>query len=51
MIGDSENDFIGANEAGIDFIGVTYGFGYNTENVRRSNFIFINNPKELLGLV
>lgn len=28
MIGDTENDQQGASEAGIDFLGVTYGFGY-----------------------
>lgn len=30
MIGDSENDAVGAQHAGVDFIGVTYGFGYKT---------------------
>lgn len=30
FIGDSENDAIGAEKAGIDFIGVTYGFGFKT---------------------
>jgi phosphoglycolate phosphatase len=29
MIGDSEYDAIGAEQAGIDFIGVTYGFGFD----------------------
>lgn len=28
MIGDSEYDFDAAKECGVDFIGVTYGFGY-----------------------
>ncbi len=28
MIGDSDNDAIGAEALGIDFIGVTYGFGF-----------------------
>jgi phosphoglycolate phosphatase len=28
LIGDSEYDAIGAEEAGVDFIGVTYGFGF-----------------------
>ena len=28
MIGDSDNDAIGAEKLGIDFIGVTYGFGF-----------------------
>lgn len=31
LIGDSEYDGIGAENAGIDFIGVTYGFGFRTE--------------------
>lgn len=28
MIGDSEYDALGAQKAGVDFIGVTYGFGF-----------------------
>ncbi len=28
LIGDSENDGIGANACGVDFIAVTYGFGF-----------------------
>lgn len=28
LIGDSNNDVIGAEEAGVKFIGVTYGFGF-----------------------
>lgn len=36
LIGDSSYDAEGAAEAGIDFIGVTYGFGFKTEeDVRR----------------
>ncbi|MCR1839485.1 HAD hydrolase-like protein [Murimonas intestini] len=36
MIGDSDNDAIGAAGLGIDFLGVTYGFGFrNQEEVRR----------------
>lgn len=30
MVGDSDNDAIGAKDLGIDFIGVTYGFGFRT---------------------
>lgn len=30
MIGDSENDGIGAQKAGIQFIGVTYGYGFQS---------------------
>lgn len=28
MVGDSDNDAIGANRIGVDFVGVTYGFGF-----------------------
>lgn len=31
MIGDSDNDAIGAEEIGVDFLGVTYGFGFKTK--------------------
>lgn len=30
MVGDSDNDAIGAEKIGIDFLGVTYGFGFET---------------------
>ena len=30
MIGDTEYDAIGARDIGVDFIGVSYGFGYKT---------------------
>ena len=32
MVGDSEHDANGAKEAGIDFIGVLYGFGFKKES-------------------
>lgn len=31
LIGDSINDLIGARQAGVSFLGVTYGFGFNPE--------------------
>lgn len=31
MIGDSDNDAIGAESLGVDFLGVTYGFDFKTE--------------------
>ena len=31
MVGDSDNDAIGATAVGVDFLGVTYGFGFHTE--------------------
>lgn len=32
LIGDSQYDAIGAQQAGISFLAVTYGFGVKTEN-------------------
>lgn len=31
MIGDSDNDAIGAQQIGMDFLGVTYGFGFHSK--------------------
>lgn len=46
LIGDSEFDLIGAKQAGIDFLGVTYGFGFkNPEEVQGNQFF--NNVKAL----
>lgn len=28
LVGDSDNDLRGARKAGVDFLGVTYGFGF-----------------------
>lgn len=47
MIGDSIYDKIGAMEVGIDFIAVSYGFGFNNID---SKDIFINKIEELLDL-
>ncbi|MCI7767215.1 MAG: HAD hydrolase-like protein [Oscillospiraceae bacterium] len=33
MIGDTENDAVGAMQLGIDFIGVTYGFGFKPDSL------------------
>lgn len=36
MVGDSDNDAIGAEKIGVDFIGVTYGFGFkNREDIQK----------------
>lgn len=50
MVGDSSYDAIGASEIGMNFIGVTYGFGFKT-----SSDVFAydaigaaNSPKEIL---
>lgn len=42
MVGDSDNDAIGAAQIGADFIGVTYGFGFKCDDdVRRFEHIGI----------
>ncbi len=46
MIGDTENDKIGADKVGIDFLAVAYGFGYNRNN--SCNIFYCNNPKEII---
>lgn len=40
LIGDSEYDFLGAKEVGIDFMAVTYGFGFK-ENLKNNEIKFI----------
>lgn len=32
MVGDTINDAVGAEKIGVDFLAVTYGFGFKTEN-------------------
>lgn len=44
MVGDSEYDYVGACEASVDFLGVTYGFGIE-EN--ESRFPCIAQPQQL----
>lgn len=53
LIGDSFYDAVGAEEAGVDFIGVTYGFGFKTEeDVKQyKNVGNISLPMELLGVI
>ena len=49
LVGDSNNDFIGAKQAGVDFIGVTYGFGFNSG--KKYEFKTVNSCAELLELL
>lgn len=48
MVGDSEYDYIGACEAGVDFVGAVYGFGIAAEDKR---FPLIDTPLELLNRI
>lgn len=45
LIGDSETDLKGAKQSDIDFIAVTWGFGFNKENCPNKYF---TSPKSLL---
>ncbi len=53
LIGDTENDETGAKKVGIDFLGVSYGFGYKVnEEIMGSYAIgYANNPIEILNYV
>lgn len=50
MIGDSDNDAIGADKIGTEFIGVTYGYGFkNAEDVKKHPSVGVaETPLELL---
>lgn len=48
-IGDTYSDFEGALKCGIDFIGVTYGFGFKSGE--EHEFITIDSPLELLNVI
>src|SRR4051812_9016682 len=51
MIGDREYDLIGANHAGIDSIGVTYGFGSVEELSQSTPTYMVNHVDELYDLL
>lgn len=47
FVGDTDNDFYGAKEAGVNFVAVSYGFGYKAEE-HYDDFVMKKNTKELL---
>ncbi len=49
LVGDTMNDLNGAREAGVSFVGVTYGFGFKEGNAY--DFPTIKNPMELCYLI
>ena len=49
LIGDSINDYIGSQQVGVNFIGVTYGFGFKPN--KEYDFITIDSPLELANLL
>lgn len=53
LVGDSLYDANGAKEIGVDFVAVTYGFGFKTiEDAKSYNPVFIaENPKDIIGFL
>ena len=53
VIGDSDNDAIGAREIGASFLGVTYGFGFKfSEEIKMYGSIGVANaPEEIAGII
>jgi len=47
MIGDREHDIIGATQAGIDSVGVTYGYGSGGELLAAKSTFIVNSVTEL----
>jgi len=50
MVGDSEHDMMGAQQSGVNFIGVTYGFGFKGE-LSDYGCKFCDKPLELLEYI
>lgn len=51
MVGDTEHDAKGAAEAGISFIGVSYGFGNLKEMLYYSHIGIAGNPLDVLQII
>ena len=53
MIGDSDNDAVGAEGIGVEFVGVTYGFGFkNADDVNKfKNIGVANTCQEVASLI
>ncbi|MDD6489373.1 MAG: HAD hydrolase-like protein [Clostridia bacterium] len=47
LVGDSEYDRKGAENAEIDFVGVGYGFGYKLEDMNNYSFDILKTPSEI----
>lgn len=51
LVGDSEYDRKGAENAGVDFVGVSYGFGYKPSDMNNYSFDILKTPSEILYIV
>lgn len=47
LVGDSEYDRKGAENVGIDFVGVGYGFGYKLNDTENYDFDILKTPSEI----
>lgn len=50
MVGDTDGDAMAAKECGVDFIGVTYGFGQWQLSPCRNTLKLVNNPMDIYEL-
>ncbi|MCL2739811.1 MAG: HAD family hydrolase [Oscillospiraceae bacterium] len=50
-IGDTYNDYLFAQNAGIDFVGVTWGYDNDKEMARNANAVLCHSPAELLNIL
>lgn len=51
MIGDTNGDMVAAQKCGIDFIGVTYGFGFKDEEASKFEFNVVKSTRDILDMV
>ncbi|MBE6524713.1 MAG: hypothetical protein E7Z65_07610 [Thermoplasmata archaeon] len=51
MVGDSMDDLESARKAGVEFIGVTYGFGLSIEECEKEGIPYAESPKDLLNIL
>lgn len=51
MIGDSVDDLVSARNAGIDFIGITYGYQLTPEDCEKYGVPYVSKPSDLLNIL
>ena len=53
LIGDTDNDALGAKQAGVNFVAVTYGFGFRKGELNTDYpcIGFADTPKQIADLI
>ena len=51
LVGDSAQDEKAAEEAGVHFVAVTYGFGFTEEDCKKAGLAYARTPVELLEVI